>query len=861
MAADLRFATPRFPPVLWKVAWGYLRRHSWQAVLMVIGVALGVAVVVSIDIANASASRAFHLSTETLTGRATHQISAGSLGMDDQVYLRLRQSGLVQAAAPVVSAIVSSPQLGGQPLQLLGVDPLAEAPFRGFFGASPAPSSSLLVDFLTRPGAALISAENARRYHLNLGSSLTFNMGGKIREGFVAGLLEPQDDLSRRTLDGLILVDIATAQELTGRIGRLDRIDLILPTNDPGRVARIRARLPGGVELASTAENNSTLSQLSDAFQVNLTALSLLALVVGLFLIYNTMTFSVVQRRQLFGTLRCLGVTRGEIFTLVLGEAGLVAVIGSLAGLGLGILLGQVTVRLVLQTINDLYFTTTVRDVGLPLSSLVKGGLLGVGAVLLATVPPAWEAALVSPRLALLRSTLESRARGSVKAITITGILAALLGAGVFALPTRSLVAGFSGTLALVVAFALLAVGGLLGLMRLLTPLTAGVFGVLGRMAPRNVTSALSRTGVAVAALMVAVAVTVGVSLMIASFRGTVITWLEQSLQGDVYISAPSFTATAAAIEIDPARVEALRRWRGVARLDLLRVARVESPLGPVQVSATDNPSIASERIFRSLRGRVDDIYPALKAGAVLISEPLANRLQIGDRGGAVYLNTPQGEKSFPVAGVYYDYSSSQGIVLMSLDVYRRLWSDPAITAISLRLAKGSDPDQVSRQIQDAFASGQQIVVQPNQALRREVLVVFDRTFAITGALQILTILVAFVGLLNSLLLLQLDKQRELGILRAIGLTVRQLWELVLLETGLMGLAAGLFAMPTGYVLALILIYIINQRSFGWTLRMELGPGPFLQALAIALLAALLAGLYPARRLGRMAAADAMRSE
>ena len=828
---------------------------------MIIGVALGVAVVVSIDIANASAGRAFHLSTETLTGKATHQISAGSLGLDEQVYVRLRRSGLVQAAAPVMSAYVSSPQLGGQPLQLLGVDPLAEAPFRSYFGSGKAPSTTALVEFLTRPGAVLISAANARRYHLELGSPLTFQIGGKTRAGFVAGLLEPQDDLSRRTLDGLVMVDIAAAQELTGRVGRLDRIDLILPANDPGLAARIRALLPGEVELASVAENNSTLSQLSDAFQVNLTALSLLALVVGLFLIYNTMTFSVVQRRQLFGTLRCLGVTRREVFILVLAEAGLVAVVGSLAGLGLGILLGQVTVRLILQTINDLYFTTTVRDVGLPLSSLVKGCLLGVGAVLLATVPPAWEAASISPRLALLRSTLEARARGSVKTITAAGILVMLLGAGVFALPTRSLVAGFSGTLAVVVAFALLTVVGLLGLMRLLAPITAGLFGMLGRMAPRNVTSALSRTAVAVAALMVAVAVTIGVSLMIASFRGTVITWLEQTLQGDIYISAPSYTATAAAIEIDPARVDALRRWPGVTRADLLRVARVESPQGLVQVSATDNLDIASERIFRSRPGRVEDIYPAMQAGAVLISEPLANRLRIGDRGGSVVLSTPQGEKSFPVAGVFYDYSSSQGIVLMALDVYRSLWHDPAITAIALRLARGSDADRVAGQIQDAFAAGQQLIVRPNQALRREVLVVFDRTFAITGALQILTILVAFVGLLNSLLLLQLDKQRELGILRAVGLTVRQLWGLVLLETGLMGLAAGLLAMPAGYVLALILIYIINQRSFGWTLQMALGPGPILQALAIALLAALLAGLYPARRLGRMAAADAVRFE
>ncbi|MFQ5409437.1 MAG: ABC transporter permease, partial [Anaerolineales bacterium] len=181
--------------------------------------------------------------------------------------------------------------------------------------------------------------------------------------------------------------------------------------------------------------------------------------------------------------------------------------------------------------------------------------------------------------------------------------------------------------------------------------------------------------------------------------------------------------------------------------------------------------------------------------------------------------------------------------------------------AAALQLQPGADPDAVMRELQTALAGRQRLDIRANRSLREEVLVVFDRTFAITGALQLLATVVAFAGVLSALLALQLEKKRMLGILRAVGLTARQLWGLVLLETGLMGVVAGLLAMPTGYVVALILIYVINRRSFGWTLQLQLEPGPFVQALVVAVLAALLAGLYPARKIGSMAASDAIRYE
>ena len=224
-------------------------------------------------------------------------------------------------------------------------------------------------------------------------------------------------------------------------------------------------------------------------------------------------------------------------------------------------------------------------------------------------------------------------------------------------------------------------------------------------------------------------------------------------------------------------------------------------------------------------------------------------------------MQTGSGPHEFPVLGIYYDYASVQGTALMSLDVYRQYWQDNGISAIALKLRPGSNPDQVTQALKTGLAPLQPLDIRPNQVLRGEALAVFDRTFAITGAMQLLATVVAFIGVMSALLSVELERQRELGILRAVGLTIRQMWGLMMLETGLIGATAGFLAMPVGYILAVILIYIINLRSFGWTLQMDLVPQPFIQALIIAILAALLAGIYPAARLGRLSISRAIRSE
>ncbi len=360
---------------------------------------------------------------------------------------------------------------------------------------------------------------------------------------------------------------------------------------------------------------------------------------------------------------------------------------------------------------------------------------------------------------------------------------------------------------------------------------------------------------------MIAVSVTIGVQVMISSFRTTVVLWLEQTLQGDIYLSAPGLSAERPDAPLDPQAIALAQAYPQAESSAAVRIVTVESDQGAVQLVAVSEEPEMNARLFLSAQGSPQQAWQAVKDGAILLSEPLANRLGISTPGGMLSFLTPEGWRLFPVAGIYADYTSTSGAIRMSLPVYRRLWSDDRLNGVTLFLPPEADVDAVTTDLRTQLTAFPNIQVNPSGALRQGAMDVFDRTFAITTSMQLVTTLVAFIGVLSSLLALQLEKAREMGILRAIGLTVAEMRRLTLWETGLLGASAGLLALPTGYILAWILIFVINQRSFGWTLQMEVAPAPFIQAFLLAVTAALLAALYPAWRLGRMAIAEALRGE
>jgi putative ABC transport system permease protein len=862
-------------PLLRRSSLRYLLRHPWQFGLAVLGVALGVAVIVSIDLANASATRAFSLSSEAVSGRATHQVVGGPEGLPDDAFRRLVLETDIPAA-PIVEGYVFVPRQPGRPgrmLHILGVDPFSERPFRPYLSGSGGTreegSSVDLGPLLTRPAAGVLSATTAAEMGMKPGASFSIRSGASRKTIELIGVLKPRDESTRNALADLLVMDISAAQEVLGRVGRLDRIDLILPDGDVKRAAAV---LPPGARILRSSSRTETTEEMTEAFRLNLTALSLLALVCGVFLIYNTMVFSVVQRRTMIGTLRALGVTRGQIFALVLAEAAIVALAGTAAGLGAGVLLARELVRLVTQTINDLYFVVTVRELAVPVAVLVKGAVLGIGATLTAALAPALEATNAPPRAVLSRSALEVRLRHLLPRVSLAGAGMLALGGILLAIPAgggRGLIVSFAGLFVVILGAALLAPGATVALMRLLRPAMGRLFGILGRMAAGGVVASLSRTAVAIAALVIAISATIGIGVMIDSFRGTVVRWLDATLRSDIYLGTPSRAGGFSGGDLDPDVALRMVRLPGVERVNLLRRTELPSENGSIRlvILGTDLRGLSG---YELKEGRPSEAWPAFQdQDAVVVSEPFSHRRGVS-KGDLLRLRTAAGDRDFRVAGVYYDYASDRGLVLMSRKTYLRHWRDRPLTGFSVDLKPGADVEQTIRRLRAALAKepggdrgdgGMGLSIQSNQALKKISMAIFDRTFRITSVLRMVSGLVAFIGVLSALMALQLERARELGVLRANGLTPGQVWHLVTSQTGLLGLAAGLLSLPVGLALAAIMIFVVNRRSFGWTIRMEVDPTILLGALALALGAALLAGIYPAWKMARTSPALALREE
>ncbi len=843
-------------PILWRASLRDLTRHRWQTALSILGIALGVGVVIAVDIANGSARRAFDLSVERVAGRATHQIESATGRIPDDQFARLAPQLAGLDASPVIEAPV---RIGPATFTLLGLDPLSLSRLNP--DAVEAPEFGLGT-LMTEPGALLLGRADAERIGASPGDRVELIANGVEHGALLAGLLGERVDGSATALDGLALADIATAQELTGRIGWIDRVDLAL---QPGEVEALSGHLPAGLRLVPATLRGESMDRMTRAFRTNLTAMSLLALLVGGFIVYNTMTFAVLRRRTLLGSLRTLGCTRRQLFALVLSEALTLAVIGSLIGIALGIAAGSGLVQLVTRTINDIYFALTVGSLDLSPASLASGVALGLLVTLLASLGPALEAARAQPRDLLRRSSLERRGHHWILGLGGAGMASLSLGWLLALVPSRSLGLGFLSLLLVVVGFSLVVPALLRALAAAIAWLAAsrrgsgGLFTVL--LAARGIGASITRTGIAVAALTVAVAATLGVGIMIESFRGSLIQWLEITLQSDIYISAPGETGDRPGGRLPAGLADRLRALPGVAQASQGRRVQVSSEAGPVGLLALQ-PSEASRRGFDFEGDTLPDLWPRFDSGElILASQPFAYHRQVVP-GDPIRLFTAEGWRDFQVGGIFRDYGSDSGMLVMAREPYSALWQDPAVTTVGLALAAGADPGELRRRVLALTEdSGESLLVSPNREIRERSLTIFDRTFAVTRVLRLLAVAVAFVGVLSALLALQLELRRDHALLRATGMTRREVAALVLVQTSILGLAAGLFSLPLGIVLGDLLIRVVNVRSFGWTMDLQVPGSVLLGGLVLAWVAALLAGLYPAIRAAETAPAQALRAE
>ena len=840
-------------PVTYRASFFYLLRHPWQLILSLVGIGVGVAVIVAVDLANSSARKAFLLSMDTITGQATHQVVGGPRGVSETVYTRLRVDHGMGAIAPVVEGTIT---INGSTLSLLGVDLFAERELRSFTGeastgdAEESDPGELFAGFLIKPGAVTTSQQTAKDLGLAVGDRFQLQADGKVQQ---AELLATFPDGGNEGTQRLLVTDIATAQEWLGLAGWLTRIDARIEDKDEAALAALEAALPAGTQLLSAAGRTRSTAEMSEAFMTNLTAMSLLALLVGLFLIFNSVNFSVLQRRALIGTLRAVGMTRRELLAMILVEAAFLGLFSAILGVALGIVLGEQLLGLVAQTINDLYFRVNVTDVSVDAASVAKGLIAGVGAALLAAALPAIEATAYQPRLAMMRSALEQRTRHALPAVTLTGIGLMIAAIVLILASGTNLVAGLAAVFLMILGFAL-CVPLFVGFAATITaPIAAAVGGTPARMAIAGIASGLSRTGIAIVALAVAVSATIGVSIMVDSFRGSVSEWLEQTLQADVYVGAQRGS-------MEPALIEAIGALDGVEIMSTQKRAWVEDETGRTQLRVFDMPP-ASYAGTEILDAEPAAVWPLWEdTDAVLVSEPYA--YQYGVRaGGSIVLPTDYGAQEFVVAATFQSYDINASGVMMSRATYARHYDDDTIDSLGIYLTDGIDAGAIVKQVEALSLDTQDLYVASNTGLRQESMRIFDRTFVITDVLYWLTLGVAFIGILSAMLALQLERARESAMLRALGMTPMQVGSMITAQTGAIGLLSGLAAVPLGVVMAWVLIKVINRRAFGWQIDMSIAPGILLVSVLFAIAAAVLAGLYPAYRAGRSQPAIAMRDE
>ncbi|MGI8820648.1 MAG: ABC transporter permease [Chthoniobacterales bacterium] len=840
----------------------YVARHRLLALLNVLSVALGVGVYLAIQIANHSANRAFAATVDIVAGKAALQITGSASGLPDKLLPKVAQQEGVSAATPLVRGIVTLPDLPGEYLQVLGIDLFTNVPFRTFALSDFAAGSQQfdVQSWLRDPGVIAISEGFAELHQLKPGDRLRAQVNGADRELRI-GFLMRTDGAASLDLH-FAAMDIGWAQELFGKRGRLDSIQL--QTDAPAQtvIAHLRPLVPPDATVATPAQRGEQVANMLAGFQLNLTAMSLVSLLVGMFLIYNTVSASVVRRRSEIGIMRSLGVTRHEVRALFLSEAVLLGTIGAVVGLGGGVLLAQVLVGTVSRTISSLYVLLSVRSVALTPWMFGTAAVLGIGSVIVAAWLPAAAAAKMEPVRALRAGSIIEQSAHLSPRWTFAGAMALLLAAlcSCLALWTGPPWIGFAAAFFVLLGFSLLVPAVALrfshSMGKALRP--AGARAVEVALAAANLSRSLVRNSVTIAALAAAVAMAIGVSVMVFSFRRTVESWIDQTLVADLFIAPASNEVVGPTSFIPPAAIAFLERQAAVAAVDTFRELRL--PLGDKTIAVAVVRG-ADQRRLRFLRGDGIAIMRRFyDEPCVLVSESFTRRHHVRE-GEMLELTTPEGPRRFPIAGTFYDYTRDQGVVFMSTKTFQPIWHDDRVNSLAVYLQPGASAEGVTAAFRAEFSRTGQFMMLSNGALRVRIFEIFDQTFAVTYVLRTIAVLVAVVGICLTLTTLITERSRELGMLRAIGASVPQLRKLLLWEAAMLGLLAAVVGLASGICLSYVLTGVINRAFFGWTIQLAFPWGSLALTPLWIIAAAVLAGILPAWRAGRVIVAEALREE
>ena len=827
-------------------------REPVRTSLTLLAIALGVAVVLAIDLAGTAAAGSFRSSIETLAGENDLEIVTAG-GVPENLVGKLKGLPYPLRITPRIedyAVVVASKQT----LPLIGLDLVAEA------SEGEASSSISGADDAWKYLSAMDSVWVGESSGWKSGETITLLVNDQVVTYTVRGVFP---DANGNTT--AIVMDISAAQYALKRFGRVDRILIRVPQS-PGLEqwqSRLAQALSPGVQVRAAGAGTNENRRMLAAFRWNLQLLSYIALIVGAFLIYNTISVSVVRRRAEIGIVRALGASRGLVLAAFVGEAACFGLLGALIGMPVGRLMAAGAVQLMGATVEALYVSSRPGVIALTPVSVFVAMLVGVGVAVASAYSPAREASLVPPVEAMAQGRREyathvHKTRDVWIAVAM-GVTAAAASRAP-AIGGKPLF-GYCAALLLVCASAF----GMPALVDAITAVASRllkrVLGVEAVLASRSLSSSLRRTSVLVGALSTAIAMMTAVAIMVGSFRETVLVWMGDQLPADLYMRPAGNIAADRHPTLSVELPEQIARLPGIAAIDRLREYEISYEGMPAGLGSIELNILREYHNADFLSGRrTSEVLAQLRdSNAVVVSEPFANKhhLRTGD---SITLSLGESRAAFRVAGVYYDYSSERGSILMDRTVMLRYLPDPAASNLAIYVAPGAGIEEVRAEIERA-AAGHQVLMFTNRDLRGEALRVFDRTFAITYALEAIAVLIAVMGVAGALLALVIDRRRELGLLRFLGAASGQIRKLIIIEAGLIGLLANLAGVALGFTLSLILIYVVNKQSFGWTIRFHWPVAVLLGALTTVYAATVLAGLYPARVAVRLNPMEAVHEE
>ncbi|HEX4065680.1 MAG TPA: FtsX-like permease family protein [Acidobacteriaceae bacterium] len=814
-------------------------REKGRSLLVLFAVALGVAVVLAIDLAGDAAAGSFHSSLQSLAGENNLEVTADGgvpqslVGDLSRLPWPIHVSPRIEDHATVAAS--------GETVPLIGVDFIAEGNSRAARQFR-MPEDSSNPDDINDPTAIWTT----RSLCDHTGGTVTLIVNDRKRAYTVRGLIPASDQVS----GDVVLMDIGAAQQATGQAGRVDRILLQVPEQPSFSYwqQKIQAALPPGVQLQPQGSETAGNRRMLAAFRWNLRVLSYIALLVGAFLIYNTISVSVVRRRPDIGTIRALGASRRAVLVAFLSEAALFGVIGSLLALPLGRLLAGGAVQLLSTTVNALYVSSRPGTLALSAGSVLLAFIVGIGVALASALAPAREAALVPPTEAMAQGRREYAVRVERRRDALFAILLAAAAAVAAYLPPLDgkPIFGYAAALLLVGASALAIPALASGLLPLVSAVLQKLLGVEALLAARSLAGSLRRTAVLIGTLSTAIAMMTSVAIMVGSFRQTVLTWMDRQLPADLYLRPAGAPGGDRHPTIQPQLADRIATLPGVAAVTRFRAYDIQYQGLPATLAWADVDPAHDRQNTEFLSGRPSSVVMKELASGnnAIVSEPFANKHHV--RTGDV-LTLPMGAQRVPfrIVGVFYDYGDEAGIILLARSTMLHYLPDRAASNLAVYLAPGADLETVRAAVSKA-AVGSDVLIFSNREIRRQGIRVFDQTFAITYALEAVAILVAVLGIAGALISIVIDRRREFGLLRFLGASTSQIRRLILVEAGLIGILANVVGLTLGYFLSLILIYVINKQSFGWTIQFHWPVAILVYALSGVYVATVLAGLYPA---------------